>query len=304
VTREPDHPGLLRVLAAFAAIYIIWGSTYLAIRFAIETMPPFLMAAGRFLTAGAIVYLWIRFHGGEKPNAKHWRSATVAGSLLLLGGNGGVVWAEQHVPSGVAALIIATVPLWMVAMEWARPGGLRPSVGVIGGILVGFLGVGVLVRISESGNADGIAWVPVLVLLVAAFSWSLGSLYSRQAALPVSPFLATSMQMLGGGAALLLVGLFGGELADLNAFEISVRSAGSLVYLILFGSILGFSAYVWLLRVVAPARVSTYAFVNPAVAVLLGWLFASEPLTGRILLATGLIIVAVVLVVMGKRERH
>lgn len=210
------------------------------------------------------------------------------------------MWSEQWVPSGIAALIITTVPLWMVLIEWFRPAGVRPTLQTSLGLVVGFIGVGVLV----GPRAElGFGLFPAVVLLFASLSWSVGSIYSRSADLPGSPRLVTGMQMLAGGGLLLVVGLARGEFWNVSIEAVSLKSLLGLLYLILFGSIIAFSAYVWLLRVSTPAKVSTYAFVNPGVAVFLGWLLADEPMTPRVGLATGLIILAVVLVTFSRRRR-
>lgn len=286
----------LAPLTAFAAVYVIWGSTYLAIRVALETMPPFLMAAARFLAAGAVLYSWSRRSGrAPAPTRSEWRTATIVGGLLLLGGNGGVVWAEQYVPSGMAALLVATVPLFMVLLEWRWNGGDPPGRRVLGGILLGFAGVLLLVGASEAmPGARGL--LPAAVVLLAAFSWATGSIYARRAPQPTTPRLGTAMQMLTGGLMLGVLGVLMGEPGQLELSRISSRSWMALAYLIVFGSLVAFSAYVWLLRESTPARVSTYAYVNPAVALFLGWSLAGEPLTGRILVGSAVILASVVLV--------
>ncbi|HKZ85210.1 MAG TPA: drug/metabolite exporter YedA [Anaerolineae bacterium] len=290
-------PSRWRVLVAFAAIYTIWGSTYLAIRFAIETTPPFLMGGARYLIAGAILYALTRRQRATPILRVHWRSAFVVGGLLLLGGNGGVIWAEQVIPSGLAALIIATVPLWMALLNWLRGDKVRPNLGVTLGLVLGLLGIVFMVSPGESAGGDNVNSLGVLVLVLAALSWSIGSLYSRKAQLPPEPLLATAMEMLAGGALLLVAGLLTGEAGQLRLDQVSPRSLLALGYLIVFGSLVGFSAYVWLLRVSTPARVSTYAFVNPVVAVFLGWTLAGESLTPRTLVAAAVIVTAVVLIV-------
>jgi drug/metabolite transporter (DMT)-like permease len=289
-------PSRAGVVAAFAAVYLLWGSTYLAILFAIETLPPFWMAATRFLTAGGLLYAWARWRGEPAPRPVHWRSATVVGLLLLLGGNGGVVWAEQRVPSGLAALLVATVPLWMVLLDGAGRGWRRPPGQLLFGVGIGLAGVALLVGPGRFAGGHGADPLGAGVLLVASLCWTAGSLYARRAELPTSPFLGTAMQMLGGGAGLLVAGLVAGEGARLDLGAASGRSLAALAYLIVFGSLIGFTAYIWLLRVSTPALVSTYAYVNPVVAVLLGWAFAGEPLTPRTLLAAGVIVGAVVLI--------
>lgn len=198
----------IRIAVALGAVYLIWGSTYLAIRFAIETIPPFLMAAARYLTAGSLLYAWSRFRGAPRPKLVHWRSALLLGALLLLAGNGGVVWAEQRVSSGLAALLVSTEPLWIVLMVWLRDRRQKPGGRVIAGLVLGFTGLVLLVRPSGSG---GINLLAVAAVLVASLCWAYGSLYSQRAKLPDAPQLSTAMQMLCGGSWLLLAGLFTGE---------------------------------------------------------------------------------------------
>jgi drug/metabolite transporter (DMT)-like permease len=283
------------LVAAFAAVYIIWGSTYLAIRFAIETLPPLLMAGVRFLIAGGALYLWVRWRGTGRPEPRHWLGATVVGGLLLLGGNGGVVWAEQTVPSGLAALMVATVPLWMVLIDWWRPGGTQPARIVLLGVMIGLVGMVLLVDLEET-RSGAVHGVGALVLILASLSWATGSLYSRRANLPRSPFLATAMEMVMGGVLLTAAGLARGELGSFDPARVSGRSVAAVVYLIIFGSIIAFTAYVWLLRVVPPAKAGTYAYVNPVVAVALGWALAGEAVTWRTVIAAAIIILAVVLI--------
>jgi drug/metabolite transporter (DMT)-like permease len=288
-----------RVALAFAAVYVLWGSTYLAIRFGIETIPPFLMAGTRHLIAGLLLYIWMRSRGTPRPSATHWRSAAIIGGLMLLGGNGLVTWAEQRVPSGLAALIVASVPIWMAVFEGlqrrARPGG-----AVIAGLLLGLAGIALLVapgRFAGNGHVDPLG---ALALLTAALCWSYGSLYSRRVPLPASTFTATAMEMIAGGAWLWLAGLLFGEGSRLHLSAISTRSAISLAYLILFGSLIGFTAYVWLLKATTAARVSTYAYVNPIVAVVLGTLFAGEVITARVAIAALVIVGAVALIITSR----
>jgi drug/metabolite transporter (DMT)-like permease len=297
-TSEAQRATRAGVIAALAAVYLIWGSTYLAIRFAVETLPPFLMAATRFLVAGGVLYGWRRAKGVPRPTWPQWRGATVVGGLMLLGGNGGVVWAEQWIESGTAALIVATVPLWMVLLDWLRPGGRVPRPLVWAGIAVGLLGVGLLFGRPENGDMYTAGWV---VLLLASISWAVGSLYSRTALLP-PPLLATGMQMLAGGTLLLLAGVVTGELRGLDPATFSTRSILALVYLTVFGALIGYSAYVWLLRVTTPAVAATYAYVNPVVAVFLGWSLAGEALTPRIMAASAVIVGAVALITRSARR--
>jgi len=289
----------LAIWSALFAVYLIWGSTYLAIRYAVETAPPFLMAGVRFIVSGGFLYALRRFHGDRGPKATEWRSAATVGILLLLGGNGGVVWAEQFVPSGLAALLVATVPLWMVLLDAIRPGGHRPTFMAAAGIIIGFAGVILLVH-SVANGTEAMNSFGVAALLFAALSWATGSLYGRTANLPASQLLGTGMEMLTGGVALLLLSLAVGEWGRFDPTTVSQRSALAVVYLTVVGSS-AFVAYVWLLRVAPTPLVATYAYVNPLVAVLLGYFLAEESLTLRILLAATLIIGSVALVSMHRR---
>ncbi|MEN8375965.1 MAG: EamA family transporter [Gemmatimonadota bacterium] len=302
MSAKSNAPPLAGVLAAFAAVYLIWGSTYLAIRFAIETLPGFLMAGVRFSIAGALLFAWTQARGAARPTGAQWKTAAVMGALMLLGGNGGVVWATEKVPSGIVALLVATVPLWMVLLDWAYGTGPRPSARVVLGLALGFAGAVLLVGPDAVGAADLVDPVRGLVALGASVSWAAGSIYARRAPQPKSPLVATAGQMMLGGLFLLLLGLGTGEAAEVNPAGFSTLSVASLGYLIVFGAIVGYSAYVWLLRVSTAARVSTYAYVNPVVAVFLGWLLASEPVTPRVLLAAA-IIVAGVAVITSERTR-
>jgi drug/metabolite transporter (DMT)-like permease len=286
-----------RIWFALITVYIVWGSTYLAIRFAIETMPPFLMAAFRFLIAGVILYLWQRRVKNPAPTKRQWRSAAIIGLFLLLGGNGGVVWAEQHVPSGVAALMVGAAPLWMVLIDAIRPGGKRPGWQTISGVLVGFIGIIILVGPAEfTSKTQAFDTAGIIALLLASLFWAIGSLYNRNACLPDSPLLGTGMEMLVGGAALLVAGTITGEWTHLNLAGISLNSLLGLGYLIFFGALVGFAAYTWLLRVAPTPLVSTYAYVNPLIAIFLGNLLAHEPLTPRILISALIILSSVALI--------
>ena len=287
-----NEPKALKIGLALAAVYVIWGSTYLAIRFAIETLPPFWMAGVRFLVSGLLLYGWARWRGAPRPSRVHWGSAALIGGLLLMGGNGAVVWAEQRLDSGAAALLVSTVPLWMVLFEWLRKGGTRPTLGVVAGLALGFAGLVMLVKPGGGGfNGAGVA-----VLLLGCMSWAWGSLRSRHVPLPESPILTTGMEMLAGGALLMVLGLLTGEAGRLDLAGASLKSVLALGYLTTFGSLVGFTAYIWLLRVTSPALVSTYAYVNPVVAVLLGWAFAGEPLTAGMLVAAAVILTGVALI--------
>ncbi len=286
------------VLTAFAAVYVLWGSTYLAIRIAIETMPPFLMAGVRFVIAGGMVYGWARWRGAPRPLRVHWRSAAIIGALLLVLSNGAVTWAELTVPSGITSLLVCTVPLWMVLLDWLLYGGAPPTPGVAAGVVVGLAGVALLVGPVGMAGGRGVDPAGAAALLAAPIFWAVGSLWSRQAVLPPSPLLAIGMEMLAGGALLLLLGLATGEATQVHPSAISARSLGALLYLVVFGALIGFTAYLWLLRVTTAARVSTHSFVNPVIAVALGWAVAGEPVTPRTVLASTVIIAAVALITL------
>jgi drug/metabolite transporter (DMT)-like permease len=305
----------LSIWAAMLAVYIVWGSTYLAIRIGVETLPPFLMAAVRFLIAGSVLYVFRRLRGDPAPTRRQWRSAAVVGIFLLVGGTGLVTYAEQRVPSGIAALMVASEPLWMVLIDligFKRLSALRstgskihlrlkPTWKTFLGVVVGFLGIVILVSPSElTGMGGEIDLVGALVLTLASFSWAAGSLYSRGAELPASPLIGTSMEMLAGGVCLVVLGTLSGEWGQFHLQSVSLRSLGCLAYLIVFGSLLGYTCYTWLLRSAPTALVSTYAYVNPLVAILLGSLLAQEPITPRVLIATAVILGAVVVITLAQ----
>jgi drug/metabolite transporter (DMT)-like permease len=301
-SEKPEAPSSFALWTAMISVYIVWGSTYLAIRFAIETIPPFLMAGIRFLIAGSMLILWRLIRGDPAPSLQQWRSATIIGIFLLVGGNGGVVWSEQYVPSGVAALLVGAAPLWMVLLDTLRPDGRRASWLSILGLILGFVGITILIGpTSPINSGENIDLIGAGVLILASFFWSIGSLYSRQAILPSSPLLGTGMEMLTGGAGLLLLGILTGELKRLNIMSISAQSLLGFFYLIVFGSWIGFSAYTWLLRAAPTPWVSTYAYINPVVAVILGHLLAAEPLTPRILIAATIVVGSVALTTLSQQ---
>ncbi len=290
-------PSTLRLVVAFAAVYIIWGSTYLCIRFAIDTIPPLLMAGTRFLIAGSLMYGWMRFYKHTPaPTRIQWRTMIIVGGLLLVGGNGGVTWAEQKVPSGLAALMVSAVPLWIAVVGWIAFDHVRPTSRMALGLLAGLAGVALLVGPANLSGDDSLSPVGTLALLGATLSWSIGTLYSRRAPQPDNPQLSTGMEMLAGGIILTLVATLRGEWADLNLGAVSLKSALALGYLTIFGSIVAFTAYVWLLRHTTAARATTYAYVNPVVALILGWALADEALSPRTLIAAAIIIGSVVII--------
>lgn len=285
------------ILFAFLSVYVVWGSTYLAMRIGDESFPPLLLAGTRHLITGLLFYPFFRWKTGIRPTREHWITASITGFLLLCVGNGGVCWAELTVPSGVAALLVAMVTLWMVIVDWLRPGGHRPSSRVFVGILLGFAGLTLLVGPSHLGNSGRIDPWGAGVLAIASFAWATGSIYSKHSPHPSSALLSMSMQCLAGGVALWIGGLLSGEVHNFHFAAISARSWLAVAYLIVFGSGIGFTAYIYILKNSTAPRVATYAFVNPVVALLLGWLFASEELTLRTLLAGAVILGAVVLVI-------
>jgi drug/metabolite transporter (DMT)-like permease len=284
-----------QIIAAFASIYLVWGSTYLAIRYAVGTIPPFVMAGTRFLISGLLLYVWARSRGAERPSRLHWRNAVIAGAFLLLGGNGGVVWAEQTVPSGLTALLVSILPFWLVIIEWVRPPRRRPKTVVLIGLVVGFLGIVVLVGPGTIGG-NGISILGAIVLIFASLSWAIGSFWSRDADMPDSGLLTTGMEMLGGGLLLFLAGAVTGELNGFDVRAVSTASWVGWIYLIVFGSLIGFTSYIWLLDKVSPAKLGTYAYVNPIVAVILGWAIAGEALSLRTAIAAAIVICAVALI--------
>ena len=299
-TTKHPRPSRRQILTAFLLVYVIWGSTYLGMRFAIETIPPLLMAGVRFVISGTILYIWARLHGAAAPQKSHWKETAIIGGFLLLGGNGGVVYAEQTVPSGIAALLVSTVPLWMVLMEWLWKKGKKPTASVITGVVLGMIGVVLLAGPSAFAGHGHVDPKGTLLLMIASVFWAFGSLYSRGAKLPASSLLATAMEMLTGGLLLLIAGTATGEWAHFSWQALSLKSVLALGYLIVFGALVGFSAYIWLLRVVSVASVSTYAYVNPVIAVFLGCLIGAEPLTMNILLGAVTIVTGVAMIVTGK----
>lgn len=290
-------PSRALVIAAFAAIYLIWGSTFLAIRIAVATIPPLLMAGSRHLVAGLLLYAWARSRGAPRPDRKAWTTTLILGAMFLAVGNGAVSWAEQRVASGLAAVVVAGGPVWTVLIEWLLGERPRPGLAVTSGLLLGVAGIVVLVAPWEGAHA-AVDTVGALVLVVASITWATASVLSRRVRLPSPALLSTAMQMLAGGVVLLGAGLLGGEAGALRSRPIAAGSVAGLVYLIVFGSLVGFSCFTWLLRAVPAGRVATYAFVNPVVAVALGWAFAGERLGPRDAVAAAVILAGVVLVVL------
>lgn len=291
-----------KLLGAFAIVYVVWGSTYLAIRFAIETLPPFLMASARFLIAGTLLYAWARARGAARPTRAQWRGAAIVGGLLFVGGNGAVVVAEQWVPSGLVALLVAAVPVWMVILDWGWGTRTRPTLQTGLGLVAGFVGVGVLAGSPGVGAGDWHELMGAVLAVLGSVAWAAGSIYARHAPMPERPRLGVGMQMLAGGSFLLVLGITTGELGQVEVDAISLKSVLALLYLIAFGALVAYSAYIWLLRASTPARVGTYAYVNPVVALFLGWALADEPVTPRSLVAAAIIIGAVILITTSRAQ--
>jgi drug/metabolite transporter (DMT)-like permease len=299
------RPSKLAILSAFAALYVIWGSTYLGIRFAIDTIPPLLMAGTRFLLAGFILYAIARSQGAPNGSFANWRTALIIGGCLLLGGNGGVTLAEQYVPSGLASIMVATVPIYIALLAWWSGIAPRPTPIVWLGLAGGFAGVAILIGPALKFSADESSHpaIGMLILLCSSFIWSAGSIYSRKAKSISEPLLLAGQQMICGGALLTIAGVLMGEHHRFDVRRISLLSIGAFAYLVIIGALVGYTAYIFLLRHCEPAKVATYAYVNPIVAVLLGSLFANETLTLRMVLAATLIIGSVALVITVQQSK-
>lgn len=284
----------LRIVLAIAATWLIWGSTYLGVVIAVRDLPPFLTSGLRNLMAGALIYGFLRLRGAQRPTREQWRTALIVGVSLLALGNGAVTWAAQREPSGVIALVVSLVPLWLMVFGWMGARGVRPAGIEVAGIALGLSGIALLVVPHEGGG--NVSALGLVVLLLSTLAWAAGSMYARTLApLPV-PLLGTGMEMLLGGSTMLLVSGLTGEWGRVTAASFTTSAVLALTGLVLFGSVLGFSAYKWLLANVRPALAGTYAFVNPVVAMLLGWTFAGEALTGRLVLAMALIVGAVAMI--------
>jgi len=285
----------LRLVAAFAAVYLIWGSTYLAIRYAVATIPPYLMAGARFGSAGVILLGLSRVRGAAWPTARQWGVAWISGTLLLAGGIGSVSWAEQHVPSGLAAMVAGAVPLVTVVVDWLRPGGSRPAGITIVGLLAGFAGVVLLIN---PGANDAARVVPAGagILVVAVLSWACGTVFSRHVHGAPSPLMGAGASMVMGSASLFTLATLLGETAAFDPAAVSVHSLAALSYLVVFGSVLAFTAYFWLIKNTTPAKAMTYAYVNPVLALLLGWAVEGEPVTPRVVVSATVILAAVLMV--------
>ncbi|MEP7344366.1 MAG: EamA family transporter [Gemmatimonadaceae bacterium] len=283
------------LIAGFASLYFFWGSTYLFIKFAVETLPPIGMAGVRFTIAGALLYLWTRGRGAERPTALQWRSSLIVGAFLM-GSNACIAYAERRVPSGVTSLMVAITPVWMVTFDWLLKTGQRPRLGVVAGLIAGLVGVAILLGPGQMGGGAPVDPLGAAVILGGTVTWAFGSIYSRHVPRPASSLLGSAMHMLCGGMVLLVVSLLTGQFDGFTLAQVSGRSWLGFVYLIIFGSLVGFSSFVYLLRTTTAARVATYAYVNPVVAVLLGWLFAGEEIGIRVAVAAAVIIGAVAVI--------
>jgi drug/metabolite transporter (DMT)-like permease len=288
------------VWVALVALYLFWGTNFLAIRWAAEAMPPFLMMGVRSLLAGALLFGWARFRDGARPAAAHWPTAAAVGIVLFLGCHGLLAWAEQTVPSGIAALVLATIPVWMTLLDWLG-GGSRPRWQGALGLALGVAGLGVLIGPGSAASAP-LAGLSALVL--GAFAWAAGSMLSRRVSLPANLTLASGMQLLCGGCALVATGLLLGEAGRVDAGVLAPRAVASFAYMVGISSLVGFTAYMWLLRVASPTLVGTYAFVNPVVALVVGAAVAGEPLAPRVAVASLVIVSGVALIVTGARARR
>jgi drug/metabolite transporter (DMT)-like permease len=293
----PDtRPPLRAFVLAFTTIYLVWGSTYLAIRVGVESMPPFAMAALRFFIAGVVLMAFLKLRGAVWPTARQWRDAFISGFFLLLGGNGLVSWAEQSVPSGITALIIGASPLFIVLADWAWPGGRRPGAVTLGAMLLGFAGVAWLAAPWQHAAPDHLNSAGVAVILLSCVSWSVGAIFGRHVRDPAPPFVAAAAQMLAGSGWLALAAWAHGDIAAWHTTTITTRSWLAFAYLVIAGCLGGYTAFVWLLKHATPARTATYAYVNPVVAVFLGWLLLAEPVNARTLSASVIILAAVVII--------
>lgn len=290
----------VKLLTALSVVYFVWGSTFLAGRYAVETLPPLMITAARCLVAGTLLYAFYYRRSGH-PTRRQWQTAWVAGTLLFLGGQGTMTRALKIVPSGLAALLLASMPIWMVLFHWAQPSGRRPTAREAIGLAIGLLGVALLASPAGVAEAEMVEPLGAFMLLLAAMLWAVGSLYSRGAALPASGGMATAMQLLAGGVSLSVASVLVGEPGAVASTTITFRSAASLVYLVILGTLIGFSAFNWLLKNTTPALLGSYAYVNPVVAVLVGWAVGGEALGPRTLIAMVVVVAGVAIVVARPR---
>ncbi len=290
------RPSPVALVAAFAAVYVIWGSTYLAIRWGVAEIPPFLMAGVRFVAAGLVFAAWGVRQGAARPTARDWAMTGLVGVLMAAGGNGGVSWALQRVPSGLGALLVSMVPFWVALGDWWRPGGERPAGRVVLGLVLGFSGVALLVNPSDGVGASDLDPVGAGAIVLASLLWAAGSICSRHVPQPHSQALSSGMQMLGGGAVLLALSAASGELRGLDWGAISPGAFGAWAYVAAFGSV-AYGCYLWLLKASVPAKAATYAYVNPVIALVLGYFLAGEALSAWSLGCSAVVVLGVLLVV-------
>jgi drug/metabolite transporter (DMT)-like permease len=295
VAAEP-RPAKTALILAFITIYLIWGSTYLGIRVAVESIPPFLMVFMRFLTAGSILFLFLKARGAAWPTGRQWAVNAVSGIVLLWGGNALVAVAEREVPSALTSLVLASSPIFMVLLDWLRPGGSRPTAGIWGGIVVGLIGAFVLLGPGAFPEGHRPPTFDILILFASSLCWCAGSLYSKYVKSDAPPMMGAAIQMLSASVVIGLTSVVLGEPARFSWVAVTRPSFLALGYLIVAGSLIAYPVYVWLLKNASAARVSTYAYVNPVVAVILGWAILGEPMTARIAVAGAIIIVAVVII--------
>lgn len=304
MTVTPHNRG--RVIAGFLVLYLVWGSTYLFIKWMVADIPPFLAAALRHGVAGVALYAWARSQGAPRPTRSEWGVAALVGTLLLAGGNGMVNWASQRIPTGLSALIVSSVPVWMVIVDWLRPNGVRPSRGTIVGLVLGTIGVAGLVwgagGIGASPAQTTVVVLTCIALLAGSLSWATGSILSRQLPRQRHGLLATGMEMTAASALLLPISFVMGEFSRFSVGAVTPLGWTALAYLTIAGSLLGFTTYNWLLRVAPPATVATYAYVNPVVAVALGWAILGERLTPVTMGAAAVILAAVAAITLMPRR--
>jgi drug/metabolite transporter (DMT)-like permease len=282
-----------RIIIAFAAVYVLWGSTYLAIKYAVAAIPPFATGASRFFVSGLALYAFARWRGQPAPNRAEIRNAAITGVLMLALGNGAVIWSEQTVPSGIVAIIVATVPLWMVLMDWLRPRGVRPRHTMFVGLALGLIGIAVLMGAGARGHVPVIGAV---ILLLGSISWAIGSILTRHLERPRSAFVYSALQMLAASAAFTTMAFMFGEPRGFSVNGLPASAIAGWIYLIIFGSLIGYTAYIYLLANVSAAKAATYAYVNPVIAVLLGWAVAKEPIGVRTIIAAAVILAGVAII--------
>ncbi len=295
---SPAKASRFKLALAFAAIWVIWGSTYLGIAIGLETIPTFALAAGRFIIAAIAMYAFARYRGAANPTLAQWRWAALLGFLFFVIGNGVVVFVEQRVSSGLTALLVAMVSAWTAIIEWLKPGGRAPTTPVTVGIVLGFVGAALLL-LPVGGGGEQVSPLDAGLLIVSTFAWALASVLSKKADLPRETSMTAAAEMICGAVGLSLLGLFSGDFGRMASSHVSGRSFWALIYLAVFGSLVAFTCFAWLLKVSTPAKVSTAGYINPMVAVALGWAFHSEVLTPRSLIASAIIVAGVALIITG-----